>query len=506
MPKSSNNKPMNVKGGFQLPPIPKTGPKGKTIETTIGGMPMTSTQSSPQALKEMMKVGTKVSTKTKEKIDIGVKFSPGVEFNVNQTFELQNGYDIPNYNGDPVSISSPKDGTYYDNPYVSQEEPNPNEAVNCRTAYNVCDVDPFAADTSAEEALQDVYNDLKIQINNSTGGGNTVTQTVFTFDNFKSYMQIAIEYYSILIELMSRQAWSPDEDYANLVLRNVAETCSTTDAITVRNKLSRVLSNMSLPVKLKSYITWWFQVYQANEGKSSKVQFNASTYFAGSVMESGDIDSYVGFINAKIDNDFTSNAAQQFVTIRSQITALLENRTDYNFETLRRVNIPCNTSQYDQSMKDIMVNTGIYDDVGGTATLYPPVLGSDETGPVCFEQTLDLVPVHSTEYLAARFGNNQPAVFKPSFYTSAVSSTVPNYSRYVAFSASGTNGFAVKAVTEDKPWRNLTDNAITLTYVNGFNEWIFIPRGRANIVYQLGLNSVRTAQRKFVYDLFGFIG
>lgn len=47
--------------------------------------------------------------------------------------------------------------------------------------------------------------------------------------------------------------------------------------------------------------------------------------------------------------------------------------------------------------------------------------------------------------------------------------------------------------------RSLTTDGTT-------TKWMFIPRGRANIVYQLGINSVRTAQRKFVYDIFGFTG
>ena len=459
MPVPKNN-PGDIRGGFVNPMLPRT-IKGSNLAKVIKTEPMTAAQMSKEGLKQQVKVGTKLATPKTETINVSLKPKPGVEFNLNQTFELQNGYDIPNYNGQFVSVSSPKDSTYYDNPYVSQDSPALNEAINCKTAFNISDCDPFAANTAAEDALQDVYSDLKIQINNSTGGGNTVTNTVFTYDNFKSYMQVGIKFYSILIELMSRQAWSPDEDYANLVLRNVAETCSTTDAITLRNKLSRVLSNMSLPAKVKSYITWWYQVYQTNEGKTSKVQFNSGQYFAATILQSGDVDSYVGYINVLIDDNFTGSSAASAVTVRSQITALLENRTDYNFESLRRINIPSNTSQYDQSMKDIMVNTGIYDDVGGTATLYPSVLGSAETGPVCFEQTLEEIPVHTTEYLTARFGNNQPAIFKPSYYSTQVSAGYANYSKFVMFNASTTFGYGFKPANETSPQRFITDDAFT---------------------------------------------
>jgi hypothetical protein len=425
-----------------------------------------------------------------------------ISVDLNKTFSIITGFQVNNTNGACAAMSSPSDTSLYENAYRVQETPAVNGPVYARTALRLVNWDPFNGNYSAS-IMQDIFGAFKQEVNSATNGGNTVTDTKFTETNFVTYITQTWRAYMMLMELMSRQAWSSPSVVGNNVLKKVAYSLTEDTAmITARNSLAEALSNLCLTQELINYGQWLTQVYKSNDHDYAIDQLFASQPM-NRFMATQNVAEYVGSV-ATITTALRSNIA-----LNSQISALLQTKTTSKWVSLRNVPVPCNSSIYDISYNDIWQNAHIgvplYSSLDNEAL--PPALSDAKSiAPCCFQNDVNSTPVHVTETICHRWVSNSPLLFT----LPIVGETYGQ--RYVMTlvveDPTLTNGF--KTVACAQAIENITDSVIypirlattSLQPGASFYDYIIRPKGNQSFFYDPALEACSYAKRILAAKLF----
>jgi hypothetical protein len=483
----------------------------------------------PQVMAERSKQGDKVGVRTStrrpsSRTESETTFDAGGgQFTVNNTWiNYTNGYAVFNENSARVDFQGEKSSTLYANPYQEQANPSLNSEVTSKTLCNVTSVDhilPVADNgnhTWVYEALSDIHAIQRKEIVANTGGGTATSNSVFTLDTWLRYHNRYLTCFAYAIELASRQAWSAQVPKSNLVLRDVATACALTNSLELRNKLARTLSQAALPMPLVKYLTWYFQVYKANDHDYCLDQFFCTREFAGAFLTNDSTGDRYSDYETKINNiiSYVASGYDEYSKNFPQLTALIEEKTNQPYVNLRNATVPSNTTDYDADWNDIFNNTPslvVSDDGLVSNKLHqPPRTAEGSNCPAAFRRDAQNVPNH----VLASLGTNQTitgynGLFRPEYLFGPGSTS--------EFSTDNSNKYAVytdpSSVTGNKITRrsaNIAASFMGNDFANVFSldafasyEHTISPKGEAAYLYEVTDTNTKMAARNFIFELFG---
>ena len=515
---------------FVTPRMPRT-----TMSQPKGFDPMGTTSvdpTLPQVMAERSKQGDKQAVRTStrrpsSRTETETSFDAGGgQFTVNQKWiNYTNGYAVFNENAARVDFQGEKSPTLYADPYQQQEDPDVDSAVTSKTLCNITSVDhilPVADNgnhTWVYEALSDIHAIQRKEIVGNTGGGTATTNTVFTLDTWLRYHNRYLTCFAYAIELASRQAWSAQVPKSNLVLRDVATACALTNSLELRNKLARTLSQAALPMPLVKYLTWYFQVYKANDHDYCLDQFFCTREFAGAFLTNDSDGTRYAAYETKIDNitSYVSNDYDEYSAKFPQLTALIEEKTNQPYVNLRNATVPSNTTGYDADWNDIFNNTPslVITDNGTVSNKehQPPRVTAGHSCPAAFRRDAQNVPNH----VLASLGTNQNitgynGLFRPEYLFepgSADEYNTKNSNKYTVYSKTS-------SVTGNQLTRRSSNIAASFMgndFANVFSldafasyNYTISPKGEAAYLYEVTETNTKMAARNFIFELFGVSG
>jgi len=418
------------------------------------------------------------------------------------------GYSLFNDNSQCVSFDSRSDGSLYENPYRSQDEPVIDEAVTAKTMINVVQMNPFTSSDKetdqTDQILTDIYMEYNREILSNTNGGNKGAVDVFTLDNFKDYIRKYGKLYAYFIELASRMAWATPQPKSNLVCRAWANHLgSDTDYLNVRNDMAYTLADACMTPRIMDYMLWYFQVFQQNDHDYSMNHvFMSNEMFQALFSDTSTLgkQSYLTEVTNLLQD--IRNNAQEF----SIITALLETKLDIpRFVNFRNSGTPSNTTCYDADYNDIFCNTSTFTSPDGVARqTYPPYsLDGASTIPAAFARDPENVPIHVTEYLNFKMAENN-VFFQANRASGSIDSSLIYSNKFLAYqdglnTYTGTN-VKVRNQLSTQVGEDLVSVAIQPSGL-GF-DYTISPRGLRSYLYEVAPNNLRLAKRRFYLDVF----
>jgi hypothetical protein len=417
------------------------------------------------------------------------------------------GYSLFNDNSQCVSFDSRSDGSLYENPYRSQDEPVIDEAVTAKTMINVVQMNPFTSSDKetdqTDQILTDIYMEYNREILSNTNGGNKGAVDVFTLDNFKDYIRKYGKLYAYFIELASRMAWATPQPKSNLVCRAWANYLgSDTDFLNLRNDMAYVLADACATPRMMDYMLWYFQVFQQNDHDYSMNHVHMSNEMFQvlfSDTSSAGKTNYIQVIDDLLMN--IRSEAQKFSTI----TALLETKLDIpRFVNFRNSGTPSNTTCYDADYNDIFCNVSTQTSSDGVAKQTYPPYSVDGATPIsaAFARDPENVPIHVTEYLNFKMAENN-TFFQSNRTTGSIDAGLLYSNKFLAYQDSTSyTGTGVKARNQlcTQVGEDLVSVAIKPSGT-GF-DYSISPRGLRSYLYEIAPNNLRLAKRRFYLDVF----
>lgn len=363
-----------------------------------------------------------------------------------------------------------------------------------------------------------IFGELKMEVNANTNGGNTVTNTSFTYDNFWQYISIACQGHALLSELDSRMTWAPSVNESNFCIRDLKNMLTADpDLFVARNRLRDQMSTMALPKKLMDYYMKIFAPYKKSPVEGGATQMYMSTHLAYDlgVMTTG--VATTSFPNTKAEIDALVADMRLNINKYTQITALLMEKTNYDYVSQRyrmgALDYPC----YDAVQNGIFNNLPFSFKLGDGSRFYAfggtQVANGIPADPViALPMDTDNVPIYLTAHLSTLYRGTVSGDFP--FWSESDTTFTDfdplTYSTNMVMQTDPTpsNTYGFLLVSENAAQFQATDHMVTIVAPKVPADFAsaqinLIPKGLNVRRYQPSFESLSTASTQLMMTVFG---
>ena len=363
-----------------------------------------------------------------------------------------------------------------------------------------------------------IFAELKMEVNANTNGGNTVTNSTFTYDNFWAYISVACQGHALLSELDSRMTWSPSVNESNFCIRDLKNMLTADpDLFVARNRLRDQMSTMALPKKLMDYYMKIFAPYKKSPVEGGAVQMYMSTHLAYDLGTMTTGVATTSFANTKNEIDALVATMRSNINQYTQITALLMEKTNYDYVSQRyrmgALDYPC----YDVVQNGIFNNLPFSFKLGDGSRFYAfggtQVANGVPADPViALPMDTGNVPIYLTAHLSTLYRGGVSGDFP--FWSESTTTFTDfdplTYSTNMVMqtdpTSSNTYGFLL--VAENAAQFQATDHMVTIVAPKVPADFAsaqinLIPKGLNVRRYQPSFESLSTASSQLMMTVFG---
>jgi len=277
--------------------------------------------------------------------------------------------------GPMTSLWDEKDPSYYTNPSdatkvdIEEQFENTNTArvqtktINVSVDSILSFKDTLQVDNSiVESTWTRIFSEYKYQVNKATSGGNVQTRNYITATEITNYFKYLIWAHHLLSELNNRQCWDPIDSEINPVIRLMASSMKTdTELFSARDRLQDVVANLALPTKLMSYLCRMWYPYKISSIDGGVMTFLTSKHLNDDLHRLSNDEESTHFYNTKeaFKECTTHFSIVDNVTKYSAISALLMEKTPFDFTLMRYIHKPISSPVFDAEWNCWLSNSPI---------------------------------------------------------------------------------------------------------------------------------------------------